>query len=689
MSSFSVKTPQITTTNIQGIPITSSSPQDRNAIVYDSTFNRWTYTGVSGSTDFGNITASGINSLASKDLQVGYNNASTTNKNNFYGEQTNFYYKDDLVTPKLEVLNGVRMQGGLNMYNSSITGVNSIVGNTSLTLNTIGNNNMTLQTDGKDAVIISGTDQSITFKGDVYEQKELIVTDGLIKVGAGNTGSDNISLGFYGMYGVAPFPNTARFCGLARDQGDSGIFKLFNNVIQEPTLNNIDNITNLNSNLGYLSLGILSATGINVTGTITATGISAGNITATGINTWTLGATGISAGNITATGITISTFSTAGIIHNSAAGVLSSSLVVNNDVDPSAGIVDTKLATISTAGKVSNSATTATNLNTASAIVARDSGGSFSAGNITATGFLASTGVAGTPSYSFTGDTDTGMYSSGANTLDFSTGGINRLSIDSSGNGIFSGQIKKSAGSMDFVSGNDYYTFYNSGITSSTVIATVGTLSYLYSSGGILSLGTVGASADTYIGQATQSVFISGTPYCSKLSTNGTVSTRNGTGELYVSSDIRLKNSIEYFTESSLDKILQLKPCTFKLNGDEYGVYEGFIAQDVETVIPNCIDGKKYPYQFVLDEEKKVVLDEEGKPVMDQTKPRYRGLNQASILAHLVKAIQELTQISKEFDKSNKELIQKLNTANDTITSQQNTINNILSRLEALENPPL
>ena len=47
-------------------------------------------------------------------------------------------------------------------------------------------------------------------------------------------------------------------------------------------------------------------------------------------------------------------------------------------------ITDTYLATISTAGKVSNSATTSTDLNTASAIVSRDSSGNFTAGTITA-----------------------------------------------------------------------------------------------------------------------------------------------------------------------------------------------------------------------------------------------------------------------------------------------------------------
>ena len=59
--------------------------------------------------------------------------------------------------------------------------------------------------------------------------------------------------------------------------------------------------------------------------------------------------------------------------------------LVNADIAAAAAIVDTKLATIATAGKVSNSATTAVSANTASAIVARDASGNFSAGTITAT----------------------------------------------------------------------------------------------------------------------------------------------------------------------------------------------------------------------------------------------------------------------------------------------------------------
>jgi len=58
--------------------------------------------------------------------------------------------------------------------------------------------------------------------------------------------------------------------------------------------------------------------------------------------------------------------------------------IANSNISSSAAIADSKLATISTAGKVANSATTATSANTNSAIVARDSSGNFSAGTITA-----------------------------------------------------------------------------------------------------------------------------------------------------------------------------------------------------------------------------------------------------------------------------------------------------------------
>jgi hypothetical protein len=86
----------------------------------------------------------------------------------------------------------------------------------------------------------------------------------------------------------------------------------------------------------------------------------------------------------TAHGITL-----ANIVKTTDTGTVTSTMItdgtiVNADINASAAIVDTKLATIATAGKVSNSATTAASANTASAIVARDASGNFIAGTITA-----------------------------------------------------------------------------------------------------------------------------------------------------------------------------------------------------------------------------------------------------------------------------------------------------------------
>ena len=54
-----------------------------------------------------------------------------------------------------------------------------------------------------------------------------------------------------------------------------------------------------------------------------------------------------------------------------------------------------------------------------------------------------------------------------------------------------------------------------------------------------------------------------------------------------VVSDRRLKENISYF-DSGLAKILQLKPATFDfINGENN--QKGFIAQDVETVIPEVV----------------------------------------------------------------------------------------------------
>jgi hypothetical protein len=79
-----------------------------------------------------------------------------------------------------------------------------------------------------------------------------------------------------------------------------------------------------------------------------------------------------------------------------------SSLIAPNSIDDSlisgtAEIADSKLATISTAGKVANSATTAVSTNTPSSIVLRDASGDFAAGDVTVASLIATT-LSGTES---------------------------------------------------------------------------------------------------------------------------------------------------------------------------------------------------------------------------------------------------------------------------------------------------
>lgn len=99
---------------------------------------------------------------------------------------------------------------------------------------------------------------------------------------------------------------------------------------------------------------------------------------------WEITNDGTTYGNIVSTADTGSVSTT--MIANEAItqGKIGDGSIVNAKINANAEIDDSKLATIHTAGKVSNSATTATNLNTASAIVSRDSNGAFSAGIITA-----------------------------------------------------------------------------------------------------------------------------------------------------------------------------------------------------------------------------------------------------------------------------------------------------------------
>lgn len=167
--------------------------------------------------------------------------------------------------------------------------------------------------------------------------------------------------------------------------------------------------------------------------------------------------------------------------------------------------------------------------------------------------------------------------------------------------------------------------------------------------------------------------------YISGYTTAGNVSTIGTGGQLSVSSDRRLKENIETYDEASIDKIMKLKPSYYNwIKGTDKRKELGFIAQDVETIIPEAVDGKKYEYEWKKAEEGEPILDASGN-IQFTDIPRYRGLLDRPLIAVLVKAVQEQQEII-ETEKT------KTETLETKVSSLESQLSDVLSRLSTLEN---
>jgi len=180
----------------------------------------------------------------------------------------------------------------------------------------------------------------------------------------------------------------------------------------------------------------------------------------------------------------------------------------------------------------------------------------------------------------------------------------------------------------------------------------------------------------------------------------GTLTTVSG-GQVTSSSDIRLKSNIVHLpTAGATETIMGLKPASFDLQFDPYKRYTGFIADEVQLVMPGCVDGKKHKFQYETEDE----VDASGnvtrrsyKPKVDangnviykkdengQLIPRHLGMDYNEITSRLVLAFQEQVGVISKLETtvaSQEPIISKLET---TVASQETTISLLKTQLDAL-----
>jgi len=282
------------------------------------------------------------------------------------------------------------------------------------------------------------------------------------------------------------------------------------------------------------------------------------------------------------------------------------------------------------------------------------------AGTAVVSGTLtAADGSASAPTIAHTGDTNTGIFFPAADTVGVSTGGSERVRVDSSGNvGIgtsspsYALDIRSSSLSgalgVNLTSGTTLTTAQGSTTNVDMAFVTKGTGLYTWTQGSTERM-RIDSSGNLLVGKTTTSSstagFVASATGMSAANTNaeaanfnrqssdgtliimrradsgvGTISVTTTATAYNTSSDYRLKHDIAPMT-GALAKVSALNPVTYKWNADDSDG-EGFIAHELAEVLPQCVTGEKD------------AVDADGNPV-------YQGIDTSFLVATLTAAIKE------------------------------------------------
>jgi hypothetical protein len=133
---------------------------------------------------------------------------------------------------------------------------------------------------------------------------------------------------------------------------------------------------------------------------------------------------------------------------------------------------------------------------------------------------------------------------------------------------------------------------------------------------------------------------------CGSITHSGTTTIAYNT-----SSDYRMKEDVQPMT-GALNKVALLNPVTYKWK-EKFGGTDGqgFIAHELQAVIPDCVSGEKDATHQEEYEVTPAVKDQQGNittpAVMGiRTAPAYQGIDTSFLVATLTAAIQELKVIN-------------------------------------------
>jgi hypothetical protein len=271
---------------------------------------------------------------------------------------------------------------------------------------------------------------------------------------------------------------------------------------------------------------------------------------------------------------------------------------------------------------------------------------------------LTSAGSVSAPSYSFSADTNTGIYTSAADTINFATNATNRLSIN---NASLTSTLPILA--PDGTSSNPSISFQgteNTGIWRHTAsgqicFSVAGTIPLVLNTTFVIPYVDLGASLG-----------LSNYRWTVVYAQNGTIQT----------SDVNLKTNVEP-TPLGLDFINRLNPIRYK--------WAEVKDQDGKTIQSA---GTRYHYGLIA-QEVKTVLDDikittqdaafftDSSITEDSTKPARYGLNYTELICPIIKSIKELKAADISYSADIVTLKANINTCLQNIESR-------LSRIESL-----